>query len=465
MKEISKNAQSLRPENAEILKNRIKGDILKHYILLVEPKFPTRTKSKNHLNFLPIGLLKLAACYKRKKKYEVELARGKTLPKTFKTPSRIEITSLFTYWSEYVWDTVEFYRENFPDPNITEIRMGGIYASLHYENKEFQDKCKEYSVNPIKGVQEEAERFFPYYEILDNGNSIDYQIVHSSRGCPRNCSFCGTWIIEPDFKSRKKIRHKIKPGLKLGLKNLVFYDNNLFYNPHIRDVLNELIELKKERKIGWSESQSGFDGIILTENPDLAILLKKAGFRYPRIAWDWGYDQWPKVEKQIQILRDAGYNSKDIYVFMIYNWDLNFEEMEEKRIKCWEWNVQISDCRNRPLHQLHDHYFPLKDQSDGNDYHINPNWTDAEVKQFRKNVRRQNVCVRQRVLFHSKIVETKRYYTKEQFLDFKEMPIEEAKNYLPDLWVPSEITPPINKKKWIIKKAPAGAKLTVAFIA
>ena len=126
----------------------------------------------------------------------------------------------------------------------------------------------------------------------------------------------------------------IEPGLKLGLKNLVFYDINLFYNPHIKEILNELIELKKERKIGWSESQSGFDGRILTENPDLAILLKKAGFRYPRIAWDWGYDQWPKVEKQIKILNDAGYNFNDIYVFMIYNWDLKFEEMEEKRIKC-----------------------------------------------------------------------------------------------------------------------------------
>jgi len=27
-------------------------------------------------------------------------------------------------------------------------------------------------------------------------------------------------------------------------------------------------------------------------------------------------------------------------------------------------------------------------------YFIHPKWTDAEVKQFRKNVRRQNICVR-----------------------------------------------------------------------
>lgn len=422
-------------------------------ILLVEPRFPTKTKSKNHKNFLPIGLLKLASYYKKKKKYNVELIRGNTLPETFKNPSRIEITSLFTYWSEYVWDAVEFYREHFPDPDKTQIRIGGIYASLHYENEEFWERCKKYHVVPYKGVHKKAERFFPDYQlVMKNGNSINYQIVHASRGCFRKCPFCGTWKIEPEFKGRTKIAHKIKPGLKLGLRNLVFYDNNLFYNPNIKDILNELIELKKQKKIGWCESQSGFDGRLLLEDSELAVLLKKAGFRYPRIAWDWRYKDWPLVERQIQMLIDAGYNPKDIYVFMIYNWKWDFVEMEEKRIKCYEWKVQISDCRYRPLSQLHDHYKPLKDQSDGTDYHINPNWTDAEIKQFRKNVRRQNICVRHGFPYHSKLLENKKNFTKEQFRAFKTMPIEEAKEYLPDLWVPTEITPPINREKWFVEK-------------
>jgi len=254
------------------------------------------------------------------------------------------------------------------------------------------------------------------------------------------------------YKCNKKIWSKIKPGLKLGLKNLVFYDNNLFYNPYIRDILNQLIQLKNQKKIGWCESQSGFDGRILLENPDLAILMKKAGFRYPRIAWDWSYNQWPEIEQQIEILKEAGYNSMDIYVFIIYNWDFDFLEMEKKRIKCWEWNVQISDCRNRPLTQLYDHYKPLIDQSDRKGYYIHSNWTDAEVKQFRKNVRRQNICVRQRVPYHSKLLETTKNYTKDEFLMFKTMSIKEVIYYLPDLWIPSEITPPINREKWIVKK-------------
>jgi AAA15 family ATPase/GTPase len=176
--------------------------------------------------------------------------------------------------------------------------------------------------------------------------------------------------------------------------------------------------------------------------------IEEAGFREPRIAWDWGYEQYPEVEKQIQVLEDAGYHRKDIYIFMIYNWNLDFEEMENKRIKCHEWKVQISDCRNRPLTQLHDYYKPLKDQNEGTEYHINPNWTDAEVKQFRKNVRRTNICVRHDFPYHSKLLENKGNFTKEEVLFLKSLPPEEALRYLPDLWVPSKITHPNDRDKW-----------------
>jgi hypothetical protein len=31
-------------------------------------------------------------------------------------------------------------------------------------------------------------------------------------------------------------------------------------------------------------------------------MLKKAGFREPRIAWDWGYNKYPEIESQIGYL-------------------------------------------------------------------------------------------------------------------------------------------------------------------
>ena len=61
---------------------------------------------------------------------------------------------------------------------------------------------------------------------------------------------------------------------------------------------NELIELKREKEIIWCESQSGFDGRLLMENPKLAKLLKKARFRYPRIAWDGVYKSFEMIKRQ-----------------------------------------------------------------------------------------------------------------------------------------------------------------------
>ncbi len=411
-------------------------------ILLVEPEFPIPPKSKNHHSFLPIGLLKLAAYY-REQGHKVKLIRGnKAIEEIEKNdgqfiPDKIMVTSLFTYWADYVKETVQHYRKLFPDSNII---VGGIYASLMPEH------CREYTgCDEVKqGIVHEAEEYFPAYDLIKDANPhpIDYQIIHASRGCIRDCNFCGVRKIEPKFVCKNSIKEEIRK------RKVVFYDNNFLANPYIEDILRELIDLKKKKKILWCESQSGFDGRKLKEMPYLGKMLKKAGFREPRIAWDWGYSQFQEIEEQIDILRAGGYNSRDIHIFMLYNWDIPFEEMERKRIKCWEWQVQIADCRYRPLNQTFDKYNPTKKDQTNEDYHIHTEtgWTDALVKQFRKNVRRQNICVRHRFPFYSNRFEHKRV-GKEVMRAVKLLPTREEKiQYLQqigvDYWFPDKITYP-----------------------
>lgn len=409
---------------------------MKKKILLVEPAFPIPPKSRNHKNFLPIGLLKIAS-YLRSKGIEIKLVRGnfKNLIKENEikkfNPNEIWITSLFTYWAQYVKDAVESYKSAFPKAKVL---VGGPYASL------MKKHCKQYTGcdEVVVGVIKKAERHFPAYELIENENPshIDYQIIHTSRGCNRKCQFCGTWKIEPKFEAKKSIKKEIKS------KKIVFYDNDFLCNPYIENILQELIDLKKYKNIQWCESQSGFGGRILLDKPHLAKMLKKAGFRYPRIAWDWEYDKYPFIEKQIETLINAGYRSKELYVFMLYNWKFSLEEMEKKRRKCWHWKVQIADCRYRPLNQTYDYYDPKKLQSNY-DYFIHPNWTDKEVKQFRKNVRRQNICVRQEVSFYSRKLENKQL-SKEQTRKLKRMKTVEVKKILYDAWLPEDLE---NEKK------------------
>ena len=360
-------------------------------VLLVEPNFPIPNKSRNHSNFLPIGLLKIAA-YLKREKIEVELIRFKEKKEDYGqstldfkkddefTPDLIFVTSIFTYWSEHVKNAVFYYKNKFKGVPII---VGGVYASLMPEHCKKYTKCTDVIQGPIP----EVETLIPDYDLVN----VDYQIIHTSRGCIRKCGFCGTYIIEPDWTCKKSIKNEIVK------KKLIFYDNNLLANQYIEDILEELIELKKEKKISYLESQSGFDGRILRKKPYLAKMLKDAGFKNPKIAWDYGIVQAPKIKEQIDLLIDAGFTAKETF----------------------------------------DNYSSYKRSQGPEDYYIHEvcGWTDQKIRKFRRNIRRHNICMRHKVDYHSTILERKQV-PQEEAKKYREMNYEEVKKYLPDAWSP-----------------------------
>ena len=367
-------------------------------ILLVEPGFPIPPKSKNHRDFLPVGLLKLAS-YHRERGDGVKLVRGNQHLLDF-IPDQIKITSLFTYWSNYVRDSVNFSKGTYPRAKVI---VGGIYASLMPEHCK-QSGCDEVFV----GVDNRVEKFKPAYDLVE----VDYQIVHTSRGCMRKCKFCGTWRIEPEFISKKSIKDEICSN------RVIFYDNNLLANPYIKVILEELKNAKHNGRVVYSESQCGIDGRLLTS--EVAKLLKQARFLSPRIAWDHGYKQHSMIKKQIDMLVDAGYPSKDIYVFMIYNFEPGYYEMLKKLKQCKKWGVQIADCRYRPLNQTYDNYNPRREQT-SEDYYIHSKWTDKQIKLFRKKVRQQNIMIRHGFDFYSRDLEKWGAIRREEKISSKEI--------------------------------------------
>ena len=373
-------------------------------VLLVEPAFPIAAKSRNHKDFLPIGLLKIAA-YLRQQGCDIKLARGSYSDDTRAwvgrfVPDEVWVTSLFTYWAPYVREAVNMYRSRYAG---VRIRVGGIYASLFSESEvRGYTGCDDV----WQGVLPEAEMCEPAYDLVADakGSPVDYQIIHASRGCPRCCEFCGTWRIEPKFTCLSTVKPIVTR------RKLVFYDNNLLMNPNLETILSELTELKSQGRLLWCEAQSGFDGRVLMQMPHIAGALRAAGFRYPRIAWDWSPAQHEEIRMQLDILNQAGYPRDEIFVLMLYNWQVPFEDMERKRLKCWEWGVQIADCRYRPLDIINDNYSPNRHNQDGIDYYIcaEAGWSDARVRQFRRNVRQQNICLRHGFPFYSSRLEHKR---------------------------------------------------------
>lgn len=438
-------------------------------VLLVEPDFPIPNKSRNHSNFLPIGLLKIASYFKENGIEDVELIRFEedkdkdynqlTLdykkPKLKKKASTIIfVTSIFTYWSKHVTKAVLEHKIKYPEAFII---VGGIYPSLMEEHCLANSFCDDI----IKGPIPEVEKYPPAYDLVD----VDYQILHASRGCTRKCGFCGTYIIEPNWCCKESIKEEILRNQeylynkkKKNLKKIIFYDNNLLANENIENILNDLIELKKEKKITYVESQSGFDGRILMEKPHLAKMLKDAGFKNPKIAWDHGMRDAPKIKKQVDLLIDAGFVAKEISIFMIYNYIIPYEEMEEKRVKCSEWGVQITDCRYRPLNAADDGYSSYKKEQGPRDYHIHKKsgWSDAKVRKFRRNIRRHNICMRHEMEFHSSILERKTTIPKEEAKKYQRMSYEkilkEYSDIIPDAWNPKEFHPWDEQDYFKVKK-------------
>lgn len=380
--------------------------------LLVQPNFPIPHKSRNHKQHIPIGLLKISS-FLKSKDIETKLIYFEKEDEEDFSPDIIFITSVFTYWSKYVIDCSLFYKEKYPNVPIV---IGGVYASLMPEHCQKESKCNYI----IKGPICEVEKFLPDYDLID----IDFQIIHTTRGCPRRCKFCGAYDIEPEWSSKYSIKNEVSK------KKIIFYDNNLLANDYIEFILDELIELRREKKINYVESQSGVDGRILRKKPFLAFKMFKAGFQNVKIAWDGRYDTYEEVEKQIAILNQAGFKNNTLSIFMIYNTEIPYEEIERKRMKCAEWGVQIIGCRYIPLNQTFDNYNPYKKDQTSEDYYISEGWNDMKNKQVKRNFRKHNVAVRFRLPFYSKILMNQ----KNGFKISKE----EGRETIEDFWDPLE---------------------------
>ena len=116
--------------------------------------------------------------------------------------------------------------------------------------------------------------------------------------------------------------------------------------------------------------------------------------------------------------------------------------MEEKRVKCAEWGVQITDCRYRPLDATDDNYSSYKKEQTSDDYYIHEEngWSDAKIRKFRRNIRRHNICMRHEVDYHSTLLERKTI-PQEQAKKYREMNYDKVKNKLPDAWCPLKFHP------------------------
>ena len=379
----------------------------KKRILLVEPGYRNK--------YPPLGLMKLATYHKRRGDH-VQFAKtgfgnGHGVPPLLQAPwDRVYVTTLFSFeWKR----TAAAIDQAIQVAGMQHERVfvGGVAASLMHED--FQNEPRWAGVRFIKGLLDgppalalqlsvedcdfgatdragsPIEELTPDYDILGD---IDYTYPvrdayfgYASRGCVRQCAFCGVPKLEGgqrEMPPLAKLIHGIDAthGVK---KDLVLMDNNITASGRYREVIAEIRDLgfhkgatlvrndrrPIKRRVDFNQ---GVDARILAKSPMFLREMAKICISPLRIAFD--HIGVRKVyERSIRMAAENEITSLSNY--MLYNFmdtpgdlyermKLNIRLNQELKIRIWSFPM-----RYQPV--------TLRDRS-----HVGKNWNRYYLRSF-----------------------------------------------------------------------------------
>ncbi len=259
--------------------------------LLVEPVAKTQ--------YPPLGLLKISSWLKDTVKgCKVFSQVGKGIPKGLVYPNVIYITSLFTWDHKHLVNCIDFYRNQYPNSDIT---LGGIGISLVDDQSLY---TRNVTIN--KGLFLDAEYYSPDYSLTFQ-RKIDSSISFTTRGCNRGCSFCSVRTLEPTFFVRPEWYKDINPDFKL----ITLWDNNFLQSPKFGDDCARLAQFN--RTVDFNQ---GLDARLF--NVSQAKELSKIKLYPLRFAFDHVRDE-PFVRNAIKLAKK--YISSEIRVYVLFNYE------------------------------------------------------------------------------------------------------------------------------------------------
>ncbi len=130
-------------------------------------------------------------------------------------PDLVLVTSLMTYWYPGVQETIDHIRAVWPQVPIV---LGGIYARLCPDHAIRHSGADQVALEPAeKSILSIVQAFTGYsarpafdpgnldsypYPALNLQHQIGYVPLLTSRGCPFNCAYCASRILEPRHQRR-----------------------------------------------------------------------------------------------------------------------------------------------------------------------------------------------------------------------------------------------------------------------
>lgn len=250
------------------------------------------------------------------------------------------ITSIMTYWYPGVFDAIRIIKEILPRVPVV---LGGKYATLCYEHAVHFSGADHVIAGAgegqilsfMKDLLKEEPSFipdknnldtypYPAFDLIRNAEQLP---ITTSRGCPFRCSYCSSHILHKEFLRRDpfKVVDEIEYWqTKSGVINFSFYDDALLVRPE--EMIIPLLKELKRRNLSCQFHCP--NGLHLREiNEEMSEWLYQSGFKTIRFGFETcdpakqlrtgGKVQNEELQRAVKYLKNAGYKTKDIGIYLL----------------------------------------------------------------------------------------------------------------------------------------------------
>lgn len=370
-------------------------------ILLVEPGYPNK--------YPPLGLMKIAA-YHGVRGDTVRFVKGDA-PEVLSSPwDRVYVTTLFSFEWNRTAAAIDFALRAVRGQS-ERVFVGGIAATLMYDDYVREPRWA--GVRFIKGLLDQPpafslrlsaqdgdfgaddvtgppiEELVPDYGILDHVSYrypvSDAYFGYASRGCVRNCSFCGVPKLEGGQREMPPITNLVlgvdeQSGPK---KDLILMDNNVAASSRYKEVIAEIKDLgfgrgaqlqlpgskPRKRRVDFNQ---GVDARILSKTPMYLKEMSKVCIDPLRIAFDH-VGMYRVYELSVRMAAEYGLTSLSNY--MLYNFMDNPADLYRRM----SINIELNARLGVRIWSFPMRYLPvtMKDRS-----HVGKRWNRYYLRSF-----------------------------------------------------------------------------------
>ncbi|MGP7970135.1 MAG: B12-binding domain-containing radical SAM protein [Desulfobaccales bacterium] len=254
-------------------------------------------------------------------------------------PAAVLVTSLMTYWYPGVIAAIRLVKECFPGAPVI---LGGIYASLCADHARAESGADLVLAGPWEtGLPPLLARLglgglaapppaalddLPY-PALDLLKCLSYIPILTSRGCPLNCDYCASRLLQPRYRRRRpeavaaELAHW--QDTQGGLSDVAFYDDALLWGAkeHLGVILEELARQGRSFRF---HTPNGLQAGLITR--EVAGMLKRAGFATLRLGVETVALEGGRLDRKLRPgeleaalahLQEAGFAAREIGVYLL----------------------------------------------------------------------------------------------------------------------------------------------------